>query len=442
MRIESHDWIATKEAQLLKDGISAATGRASAIAALNKGLRWFEGSLSAEEIRREGWNLLREEVSLPAAVVDEEKLEQNLDWMQRFVDAYGARLAPHGKTTMSPQLFGRQLAHGAWGITVATAQQARVAYEHGVGRVLMANQLVGRENMRTVSKMIENAELDYYCLVDSAEQINQLGAFFAEQRQRLQVLLELGVMGGRCGIRDEEQLRAAVDALSRWQHSIVLRGVEIYEGVLDNEAAIRALLERAVRVTRDLIDGGRFQTLPVLISGAGSAWYDVVAEVFSAAGLGDQVQMVLRPGCYLSHDVGAYTRAQARILEDNAVARRLDGGLAPALKIWAYVQSRPEPERAIIAMGKRDVAFDAGLPVAALRFRPGESEPVAAPRQWQVTKIMDQHAFLAIGGEDDLRVGDMVAFDISHPCLTFDKWRTILIVNARYDVVDVVETWF
>jgi D-serine dehydratase len=410
--------------------------------ALNKGLRWFEGSRSAEEIRREGWNLLREDVSLPAAVLDEENLEHNLAWMQRFAEAYGARLAPHGKTTMSPQLFARQLEHGAWGITVATTQQARVALEHGVRRVLMANQLVGRENMRNVSKMIQTADFDFYCLADSADQIDQLGAFYAEKGQRLQVLLELGVMGGRCGIRDEEQLRASLAALSRWQGSIVLRGVEIYEGLLDDESVIRAFLERAVRVTRALMSEKRFAAAPVLISGAGSAWYDVVAEVFSSGGLGEQVQMVLRPGCYLSHDVGAYSKAQARILESNPIARRLHEGLVPALKIWAYVQSRPELERAIVTMGKRDVAFDAGLPVPAFRFRRGEMQPQAAPQHWQVTRIMDQHAFLAVKAEDDVHVGDMLAFDILHPCLTFDKWRTILVVNAKYDVVDVVETWF
>ncbi len=131
-------------------------------------------------------------MSLPAAVLDEEKLEHNLDWMRRFAEAYGARLAPHGKTTMSPQLFARQLAYGAWGITVATTQQTTVAFQHGVRRVLMANQLVGRENMRAISKMLETPEFDYYCLVDSADQIDQLGTFYAERRQRLQVLLELG----------------------------------------------------------------------------------------------------------------------------------------------------------------------------------------------------------------------------------------------------------
>ena len=43
---------------------------------------------------------------------------------------------------------------------------------------------------------------------------------------------------------------------------------------------------------------------------------------------------------------------------------------------------------------------------------------------------------------DDLLVGDMIAFDISHPCLTFDKWRTLPIVNAEYRVVDVIRTFF
>lgn len=430
-----------KEDGLPEDRTTVKSG-APRIGVLNKGLRWMDEPHSAEEIRREGWNLLREEVSLPAAVLEEETLEHNLGWMQRFADAYGAKLAPHGKTTMSPQLFGRQLRHGAWGITVATAQQARVAFAHGVRRVLMANQLVGRENMRTVSRMLENAEFDYSCLVDSAEAIEQLGGFFAERRQRLQVLLELGVMGGRCGVRDEEQLEAALAALARWQHSLRLRGVEVYEGLLSDEGAIRAYLQRAVRVTQRLMEEGRFSVAPVLISGAGSAWYDVVAEEFSAAGLGSQVEMVLRPGCYLSHDVGAYAQAQARILGSNAVAQRLGGGLVPALKIWAYVQSRPESERAIVAMGKRDVAFDAGLPVPALCYRPGQAQPQTAPRHWRVSRIMDQHAFLDIGGDEDVRVGDMLAFDISHPCLTFDKWRTILIVNGRYDVVDVVETWF
>ncbi len=138
----------------------------------------------------------------------------------------------------------------------------------------------------------------------------------------------------------------------------------------------------------------RFQRSPILLSGAGSAWYDVVADEFSAAGFGDTVEIVLRPGCYLTHDVGAYREAQAKILQRNPIAQQMRSGLLPALQVWAYVQSVPEAEKAIIGMGKRDAAFDAGLPAPALHFRPGDAMPQTAPEHWSLTKMMDQHAYL------------------------------------------------
>jgi len=93
-------------------------------------------------------------------------------------------------------------------------------------------------------------------------------------------------------------------------------------------------------------------------------------------------------------------------------------------------------------MGKRDGAFDAGLPIPALHYRPGTGAPNEAPGHWVMTKMMDQHAYLSIAAGDDLRVGDMIGFDICHPCLTFDKWRTLPIVDDQYQVVDIVQTFF
>jgi D-serine dehydratase len=197
-----------------------------------------------------------------------------------------------------------------------------------------------------------------------------------------------------------------------------------------------------VEVVRRLAGENRFQRAPILLSGAGSAWYDVVAEVFSAAGFGDAVEIVLRPGCYLTHDVGAYRAAQAKILERNPIAHQMRSGLLPALQIWAYVQSLPEPGKAIVGMGKRDAAFDSGLPTPALHFRPTEQSPQAAPAHWMLTKMMDQHAYMEIGVKDNLRVGDMIGFDISHPCLTFDKWRVLPVLNSHFQVIDVIETFF
>ncbi|MGA8088087.1 MAG: amino acid deaminase [Terracidiphilus sp.] len=412
------------------------------IGCLNKGLGSIPGDSSAEQIVQLGWNLLREDLSLPTAVLYRDRLEHNLGWMQRFMDAYRVRLAPHGKTTMAPRLFQMQLESGAWGITLASAHQTMVAHAHGVHRVLMANELVGRQNMQMIANLLRDPEFEFYCLVDSAAGVELLGRFFSVLGLRLNVLLELGVIGGRCGVRDDVQLEQVLSALAKWNNAIQLCGVELYEGVLKEEKDIRAFMQRACDVTRTLLERNAFARKPALLSGAGSAWYDVVAEEFAAAEFGDAVEIVLRPGCYLTHDVGNYETQQRRILASNPIARETRSGLVPALHIWAYVQSVPEDELAVVTMGRRDAAFDSGLPTPALHVRPGSSEPKPCLAHWETTKLMDQHAYLKIAAGDNVRVGDMIGFNISHPCLTFDKWRTIPILDEAYNVVDVVQTYF
>ncbi len=389
-----------------------------------------------------GASILDEEVSLPAAVLRESALRHNLAWMRAFAERYGMALAPHGKTTMSPALFALQLEAGAWGITLATAPQVHDAYRHGVRRVLMANQLVGKANMAIVAALLEDPAFEFYCLVDSAANADALGAFFAARGQVLRVLLEIGVDGGRAGVRDDAQAQAVLAALARWPQSLALCGVEVYEGVLKDEAGIRALLRRTVAQWRSLREAGAFARTPALLSGAGSAWFDLVAEEFSALAGDPDALVLLRPGCYLTHDVGAYREAAERIHAANPVARDMASSLQPALRLWACVQSRPEPGRAIVGLGKRDAAFDAGLPLPVLHHRPGGEAPRPAPPHWRLAAMMDQHAFLQVDAGDDVAVGDLLCFDISHPCLTFDKWRHLLVVDDDWRVTGAVHTCF
>ena len=408
----------------------------------SKGLGAADAALSTTDAARQGWSILREQVSLPTAVLLRSALLHNLEWMRRFVAAYGVQLAPHGKTTMSPELFGLQLDAGAWGITVATAPQAREAWLAGARRILVANQLVGPANMAIIAELLEAGGTEVFCLVDSAANADALGRWFDARGLCLDVLLEIGVSGGRTGVRDDAQAQAVVAAAARWPRALRLAGVEVYEGVVADEAGVRAILRRSVETFQRLRAGAAFGRVPALLTGAGSAWFDVVAEEFAALSGDATAEIVLRPGCYLTHDVGAYRQAASRIQAGNPVARRMGTSLRPALRLWAYVQSRAEPERAIVGLGKRDAAFDAGFPVPALHYRPGDAMPGDAAAHWQVTAMMDQHAFLQVRAEDDLRVGDMLCFDISHPCLTFDKWRHLLVVDDDHNVVDAVSTQF
>lgn len=380
-------------------------------------------------------------VSLPAAVVHEGPLAHNVAWMQRFAEAHGARLAPHGKTTMTPALFHRQLQAGAWGITLATAPQCRAAFANGVPRLLMANQLVGQANMAIIASLIERGAT-FYCVVDSQENVSQLGRFFAKEGLTLSVLIEVGVEGGRCGCRNQQQVLSLAEAIAD-EPALSLAGLEGYEGVVhgDNpESGIRDYAKHLVDIAVKLEAAGRFTEDNPIVTASGSAWYDVIAEAFQGAPLQGRFTPVLRPGCYVVHDHGLYREAQSAVL-----GRRpdLQQGLEPALEVFAQVQSLPEPGLAIVALGKRDIGHDQ-LPIALRRFREsGKPTQPLSVNGWEVTKIMDQHTFVRLPDEaQDIEVGDIVAFGASHPCLTFDKWRQLLLVDSDLNVKQQLTTCF
>lgn len=388
-----------------------------------------------------GTHLVRD-VSLPALVLHREALEHNIRWMQSFVSNSGAELAPHGKTSMTPALFRRQLDAGAWGITLATAVQTRAAYAHGVRRVLMANQLVGKPNMALIAELLADPAFDFHCIVDNLDNVADLGAFFAACGLRLNVMIEYGVVGGRCGCRSEAEVLALAEAIKA-QPGLALTGIEGYEGVIHGDHAVSGIREFAgslVHLAVQLQDSAAFAIDKPIITASGSAWYDLIAESFDAQNAAGRFLSVLRPGSYVAHDHGIYKQAQCCVLDRR---NDLHEGLRPALEVWAHVQSLPEPGFAVIALGKRDVAYDAGLPVPLLRYRagvlPAVGDDVSA---CTVTAVMDQHAFMTIAPGVQLRVGDIISFGTSHPCLTFDKWRTGCLVDEQLNVIESMETCF
>ena len=382
------------------------------------------------------------DVSLPALVVHQQALDHNIRWMQTFVTNSGAELAPHGKTSMVPALFRRQIEEGAWGMTLATAVQTQAAYAHGVRRILMANQLVGQPNMALIAELLADSTFEFHCMVDHPDNVAALGAFFAERGLRLNVMIEYGVPGGRCGCRTEAQVLELADAVLA-QPSLALTGIEGYEGVIHGDHAIsgiKAFAASLVRLAVELQDKGAFALDRPIVTASGSAWYDLIAEAFDEQAVRERFLSVLRPGSYVVHDHGIYKDAQCCVLDRRA---ELSEALRPALEVWAHVQSMPEPGFAVIAMGKRDVAYDAGLPNPLRRYKagvlPASGDDVSGCK---VTAVMDQHAFMTVAPDCELKVGDIIAFGTSHPCLTFDKWRSGCLVDDDLRVIEPFSTYF
>ncbi|SHF03998.1 amino acid deaminase [Vibrio gazogenes] len=388
-------------------------------------------------------NILHEDVSLPALLLYKDRIENNIQWMKNFSEKYDVRLAPHAKTTMTPQILKAQLSAGAWGMTVANAIQAQTAYNAGCKNILMANQLVGKANMSIIADILDNNSIQFYCVVDSVKNVLALDKFFTEQSLTLNVLVELGAHHGRCGCRTEEQVNAVVQAINT-STSLRLSGVEFYEGVIhgdDEVTQVRNFIHWVLKIFNSDGFQSSIRSENAILTGAGSAWYDIVCEAFKEADLHPNVVPIIRPGCYVIHDMGIYEDSQAQIMLRNTQCQASHTTLLSAMELWAYVLSIPEPGVAIVGFGKRDVAFDAGLPIPLTYYHVGDKAPLTIHSGTCVVKdIMDQHAFMTFS--IDLQVGDMISFGTSHPCLTFDKWREIAVVDSSFNIIDRYNTYF
>ncbi|MEV0582049.1 alanine racemase [Nonomuraea sp. NPDC050310] len=339
----------------------------------------------------------------PLMVVHRAALEHNIATMAAFTRDHGLAFAPHAKTHLSPEIARMQLDAGAWGLTVATPAQARIARGFGARRLIVANQLVDPAGLDWARAELErDPGFELYSFVDSAASVELLAARAGGRPYR--VLVELGHAGGRAGCRTLEQL-LELAALVQRTPGVELAGVAGYEGSLKDAAEVRKYLG----VLQDAVEHLRVRT-PILSVG-GSQWFDVIARELVTT----QARVVLRSGAYVSHDDGYY--------RERTPFNRVEGELRPALEVWAHVLSTPEPGLAIVGMGKRDAPYDEGLPIPR---RPGV----------EVLKMQDQHTMVA----GTLQVGELLAFGISHPCTAFDKWRELPLVDEDYQVVGTIRS--
>ncbi|GAB2604873.1 amino acid deaminase [Kribbella endophytica] len=401
-------------------------------------------------VGKQGWSLVAGDVPLPAAILKRSAIEHNIDWMRRFTELTGMRLSPHGKTSMSPQLFDQQLAAGAWGITAATVSHLHVYRRFGVQRILLANQLVDPEGLRFVlSELDRDPDFDFYCLVDSEATVDILRDAVAESgaSRPIQVLVEVGQPGGRTGARTVDQAVEVAHAVHRAGPHLALRGVEGFEGVLEDStpdwtlARINQLLDDMAEVAMrcDALD--LYADGPVILSAGGSQYFDLPPSLRSRLALRREPIFVLRSGCYVTHDSSWFSEYAKAIAVRMPETGGLGEGLRPAIEVWAQVQSLPEPGLAIVAMGKRDCSYDVHLPTPFAWHRHVGEQPAALDGH-RTLRLNDHHAYLELPADSPLRVGDRVGFGIAHPCTTFDRWQVLLVTDDDYRVVDAVRTYF
>lgn len=383
----------------------------------------------------------------PLVVLDDSAMRHNIATMAAWCGERGLELMPHGKTTMAPALWQRQLDAGATGITLATMGQVRTARSLEVSSIMLANSAVDEHALHYLAAELEDPALRFICWVDSAQTVEVMDRALraAGASRRVDVLVELGAPGGRTGARTIE---AAVHVAERIAATPTLRlaGVAGYEGALAHDRT-----ENAQRVVRDYLQsqvalheriGHLYGPGEIQVTAGGSAYFDIVADVFADAGAGEdpRTHFTLRSGAYIVHDDGFYRQISPF---DEARASAEAPQLRTAMRGIGRVVSRPEPGLALLDGGKRDFPYDEGLPIP----RQVAAEIGASWRQFEgatVTAMNDQHTFVRASGADDPAVGAVVALGLSHPCTAFDKWRVLPVVDSWDSgvVTDLVRTYF
>lgn len=379
----------------------------------------------------------------PVALLRDARLDHNIRLLQKYANDHGVQIAPHGKTTMAPEIWRRQLAAGAWGLTAATASQVHLMAALGVERVLLANEVTDPASLQLLCSARDEFNSRIICLVDSVPGVRRMDEHLKtlDSSTGIEVLVELGARGQRTGCRTYSEALTVAWAAQDSDH-LELAGIECFEGLFLGEPEsqlneVDVFLGWAASTIERLLQTDIFGSSgEIILSAGGSAYFDRVVEHLHPQQFhSHHTTLVLRSGCYVSHDCAMY-----EMTSPLGGARGTAERLLPALEVWAQVLSVPEPDLAICGAGKRDYSDDYLPPAPIYRRRNGAIEP--APAEWVVRRLMDHHTFLGGHHANRTQVGDWIAFGINHPCTTFDKWSLLPLVDEDYRITDVVATYF
>ena len=373
-------------------------------------------------------NLFTANFQFPIMVLKESALKNNIAQMMSFCNSVDAQLAPHVKTTMSPQLAQMQVAAGATALTVANFWQGRIFLKHGFKNLIIANEVLDPTAIAEIAKINKQKQAEIIFYVDSIlalEIIQKHTPLEGEQN----LFIEIGTENGRGGVRElslVEQLAQRIRADKR----LNLIGVTGFEGAVPDAARGRRGEKKISKFCQKIVAAAELaypykSDQQFVISAGGSAYFDIVARELNK--FEKPRRLLLRSGGYITHDHKYY--------EEIYPFASTDRSFQPAIEVWAQVISKPEKSFGVLNLGKRDIGNDLHNPIP-IKSHDGQVKRFSAV----IEKLNDQHGYLR--GKQEFSLAQLIGLGISHPCTTFDKWGLIPLVNDDYDLIDCLQTFF
>jgi D-serine deaminase-like pyridoxal phosphate-dependent protein len=373
-------------------------------------------------------NLFTANFQFPIMVINERSLKNNIDRMASYCKSVGAELAPHVKTTMSPQIAKLQTDAGAFALTIANFWQASIFLSYGFKKLIIANEVLDPSAIAEISRLNKSKAAEIIFYVDSLAGLEIVKQHTTAQGEQ-NLFIEIGTDDGRGGVRDLDEVVSIAKAIAA-DSRLKLRGVTGFEGAVPLAARNKKGEKRLTAFCQKIVAAADraypYKSDAVfIVSAGGSAYFEIVAAELNK--FAQEKILLLRSGGYVTHDSKYY--------EEIYPFRDSDQSFKAAIQVWAQIISSPERDFGVLNLGKRDIGNDLHNPIPFAKYANG-----LTPFTGEVEKLNDQHGYLR--SKQDFAVSQLIGLGISHPCTTFDKWRLIPLVNDNYDVVDCLYTFF
>ena len=373
-------------------------------------------------------NLFTANFQFPIMVLKESAVKNNSAQMMSFCNSVDAQLAPHVKTTMSPQLAQMQVAAGATALTVANFWQGRIFLKHGFKNLIIANEVLDPTAIAEIAKINKQKQAEIIFYVDSILALEIIQKHTPSEGEQ-NLFIEIGTENGRGGVRELSLVEQLAQRI-RTDKRLNLIGVTGFEGAVPDAARGRRGEKKISKFCQKIVAAAELaypykSDQQFVISAGGSAYFDIVARELNK--FEKPRRLLLRSGGYITHDHKYY--------EEIYPFASTDRSFQPAIEVWAQVISKPEKGFGVLNLGKRDIGNDLHNPIP-IKSYDGQVKSFSAV----IEKLNDQHGYLR--GKQEFSLAQLIGLGISHPCTTFDKWGLIPLVNDDYDVIDCLQTFF
>lgn len=348
-------------------------------------------------------------VDTPSLVLDLDAFEHNLRAMQAWADRHGVRLRPHAKAHKCPEIARRQLALGARGICCQKVSEAVPFVAAGIDDVHISNEIVGPAKLALLAQLARVARISV--CVDDAGNLADISAAMTQAAAQVEVLVEIDVGQGRCGVPD---VADAVALARRVQDlpGVSFGGLQAYHGSAQHVRSHAGRAETAARAARLAADCAR------ALRSAG-----IPCDRITGAGTGS-AEFDAASGVYTELQAGSYA-----FMDGDYGANDWSGPLAfrHSLYLLTTVMSRPVAGRAVVDAGLKSTTIESGLP------------RVAGRDGLRYMAANDEHGVLEVAADACVRLGDTLLLVPAHVDPTFNLHDTLVayrdgVVEGIWDI--------